>query len=234
MVAQMSKAGKDVTAQRMDRNDIGGSASKSNKANVVILLRRDRLDTGEYSPIVHVQIDKNTMGATGGFDQVMQPEFFRLGDVYDAQGEIMPNIATYPGAAEALWCIERQALQCTRFAALLAYIRALQACQPPVYDTGTAQLRTKRTPGYRATCGVSIAQRWTRNRRSAMRTCRISDDALVASVAAATAAWQAAQPTAYYAEKHDYEQKGLHNRLLALVASGRLERQQRQAVWRHD
>ena len=86
MVAQMSKAGKDVAAVRMDRNDIGGSASKSNKANVVILLRRDRLDTGEYSPIVHVQIDKNTMGATGGFDQVMQPEFFRLGDVYATTG----------------------------------------------------------------------------------------------------------------------------------------------------
>ena len=49
-----------------------------------------------------------------------------------------PNIAAYPGAAEALWCIERQALQCTRFAALLAYIRALQACQPPVYDASTA------------------------------------------------------------------------------------------------
>jgi replicative DNA helicase len=86
MVAQMSKAGKDEPAKRMDRNDIGGSASKSNRANVVVLLRRDRLDTGDYSPIVHVQIDKNTMGATGGFDQVMQPEFFRLGDVYDSIG----------------------------------------------------------------------------------------------------------------------------------------------------
>jgi replicative DNA helicase len=87
MVAQMSKAGKDETARTMDRNAMSGSASKSNKANVVILLRRERMADGNYSPTVHVQIDKNTMGGTGGFDQVMQPEFFRLGDVYDSTKE---------------------------------------------------------------------------------------------------------------------------------------------------
>lgn len=81
MVAQMSKAGKNTDAGRMDRNDMGGSGDKSNKANLVVLVRRDRDATGSYSNTVHVQIDKNTMGATGAFDQWMQPEYFRLSDI---------------------------------------------------------------------------------------------------------------------------------------------------------
>ena len=83
MVAQMKKSGKDETWQRMDRNDIGGSAAKSDKANLVVILKRDREENdGSYSRTIHVQIDKNTMGATGAFDQYMQPEFFRLADIY--------------------------------------------------------------------------------------------------------------------------------------------------------
>jgi replicative DNA helicase len=83
MVAQMNKAGKDETYKRMSRNDMGGSADKSNKANLVVLVKRDRdEDTGEYSNIMHVEIDKNTMGATGAFDQIMEPKFFRLTDIY--------------------------------------------------------------------------------------------------------------------------------------------------------
>lgn len=83
MVAQMNKAGKDETYKRMSRNDMGGSAEKSNKANLVVLVKRDRdEDTGEYSNIMHVEIDKNTMGATGAFDQIMEPKFFRLTDIY--------------------------------------------------------------------------------------------------------------------------------------------------------
>ena len=81
MVAQMSKAGKNTDAGRMDRNDMGGSGDKSNKANLVVLVRRDRDANGSYSNTVHVQIDKNTMGATGAFDQWMQPEYFRLSDI---------------------------------------------------------------------------------------------------------------------------------------------------------
>lgn len=82
MVAQMKKSGKDETWQRMDRNDIGGSGAKSDKANLVVILKRDREEDGSYSHTVHVQVDKNTMGATGAFDQYMQPEFFRLADIY--------------------------------------------------------------------------------------------------------------------------------------------------------
>lgn len=85
MVAQMKKAGKETDWQKMDRNDMGGSAAKSDKANLVVLLKRDRDDDGSYSNTVHVQVDKNTMGATGAFDQYMQPEFFRIADIYRQQ-----------------------------------------------------------------------------------------------------------------------------------------------------
>lgn len=83
MVAQMNKAGKGTDAGRMDRSDMTGSADKSNKANLVVLVKRDREPDGNYSNVVHVQIDKNTMGATGAFDQYMQPEYFRLADIYE-------------------------------------------------------------------------------------------------------------------------------------------------------
>ena len=82
MVTQQTKVGKNMAFRDMSRNDIGGSGEKSNRANVVVLLKRERLDDGSYSPTVHVQVDKNTMGATGAFQQVMQPEYFRLGDVF--------------------------------------------------------------------------------------------------------------------------------------------------------
>jgi replicative DNA helicase len=82
MVAQMNKAGKSTDFGRMDRSDMTGSADKSNKANLVVLLKRDRDPDGNYSNTVHVQVDKNTMGATGAFDQFMQPEYFRLADIY--------------------------------------------------------------------------------------------------------------------------------------------------------
>lgn len=82
MVAQMNKAGKGASYGQMDRSDMTGSADKSNKANLVILLKRDREEDGNYSNTVHVQVDKNTMGATGAFDQYMQPEYFRLADIY--------------------------------------------------------------------------------------------------------------------------------------------------------
>ena len=81
MCEWMSNAGKNTDSRRIDRNDMGGYADKTNKANLVVLVRRDRDATGSYSNTVHVQIDKNTMGATGAFDQWMQPEYFRLSDI---------------------------------------------------------------------------------------------------------------------------------------------------------
>lgn len=79
MVAQMSKSGKKTSSHEMDRTDIRGAGEKSDKANLVIILKRDRVDEG-YSNTVNGIIDKNTMGATGSFSQIMQPEFYRVGD----------------------------------------------------------------------------------------------------------------------------------------------------------
>ena len=83
MVAQMNKEGKDAVYTKMDRNDIRGAGEKSDKANLVVLLKRERTDDG-YSNTVNGMVDKNTMGGTGSFIQIMQPEYYRVGDI--AQG----------------------------------------------------------------------------------------------------------------------------------------------------
>ena len=81
MVAQMSKAGKGQGTNTVDRNAMTGSGEKSNRANLVVLLRRDRDDLAGYSSIVDVIIDKNTMGGTSTFQQQMQPQYYRVGDI---------------------------------------------------------------------------------------------------------------------------------------------------------
>lgn len=81
MVAQMSKAGKSTGFDSVDRTAMRGAGEKSEKANLVILLKRERVGDG-YSNEVNVLIDKNTMGATGSFKQIMQPEYYRVGDLY--------------------------------------------------------------------------------------------------------------------------------------------------------
>jgi len=77
MLAQMSKAGKATDASVLDRTGMRGAGEKSEKANVVILLHREKIESG-YSQKVDVVIDKNTMGPTGSFGQWMEPEFFRV------------------------------------------------------------------------------------------------------------------------------------------------------------
>lgn len=79
MVAQMSKEGKRASFDSVDRTGMRGAGEKSEKANLVVLLRRDRVEAG-YSTEVNVLIDKNTMGGTGSFKQIMQPQYFRVGD----------------------------------------------------------------------------------------------------------------------------------------------------------
>lgn len=80
MLTQMSKAGKSGDFSKVDRTGIRGAGEKTEKANIVILLHREK-EEGEYSPIVDVMIDKNTMGATGTFQQIMVPERFDVGDI---------------------------------------------------------------------------------------------------------------------------------------------------------
>lgn len=79
MITQMNKEGKKTSFEDVTRNDIRGAGEKSDKANLVILLRRER-DGNGYSNIVQGVVDKNTMGPTGTFMQVMVPELFRVGD----------------------------------------------------------------------------------------------------------------------------------------------------------
>jgi replicative DNA helicase len=80
MVAQMNKSGKGQDFKSIDRSNMRGAGEKSEKANLVILLHRERVDEG-YSSTVDVLVDKNTMGATGTFSQFMQPEYYRVGDI---------------------------------------------------------------------------------------------------------------------------------------------------------
>ena len=84
MLAQMSKEGKKTSFSTVDRTAIRGAGEKSEKSNLVVMLKRDRIDDeAGYSNEVNVLVDKNTMGETGTFKQIMQPEYFRVGDIYE-------------------------------------------------------------------------------------------------------------------------------------------------------
>lgn len=78
-LAQMNKAGKTAGIKNIDRTGIRGAGEKTEKANIVALLSRDKADDG-YVPYVDVLIDKNTLGPTGQFQQFMKGEFFHVGD----------------------------------------------------------------------------------------------------------------------------------------------------------
>ncbi len=80
MVAQMSKEGKTAKIETVDRTGMRGAGEKSDKANLVVLIKRPRTEDG-YSNLADVIVDKNTMGKTGTFKQYMQPEYFRVGDL---------------------------------------------------------------------------------------------------------------------------------------------------------
>ena len=79
MLAQMSKSGKQTKATEIDRMDMRGAGEKSEKANLVVLLAREQTKNG-YSNEVDVIVDKNTMGPTAKFKQVMIPEYFDVRD----------------------------------------------------------------------------------------------------------------------------------------------------------
>lgn len=80
MLAQMSKAGKSTSFEQVDRTDMRGAGEKSEKANIVVLLQREKSGDG-YSNLVNVRVDKNTVGGTGVLQQYMEPEYFRVNDV---------------------------------------------------------------------------------------------------------------------------------------------------------
>ncbi len=80
MVAQMSKEAKGKSFETVDRTGMRGAGEKSDKANLVVMLKRDRVGDG-YSNEVQVLVDKNTMGATGAFTQMMRPEYYKVADI---------------------------------------------------------------------------------------------------------------------------------------------------------
>ena len=84
LLAQMSKAGKGTNMSTLDRTAIRGAGEKTEKANIVVLLSRDRVDEG-YAPVVDVRIDKNTLGPTGNFQQFMDGAHFRVYDLQEQQ-----------------------------------------------------------------------------------------------------------------------------------------------------
>lgn len=84
MVTQMNKLGKETSFEKVDRTGIRGAGEKSDKANLVVMLNRERTVEG-YSKTVNVLVDKNTMGGTGSFDQIMQPEYYRVADKFDPE-----------------------------------------------------------------------------------------------------------------------------------------------------
>ena len=95
MLAQATKTGKGKKdVEDMDRSDMRGAGEKSEKANIVIKLHREKTPDGEkddggewiirpngYSRQVTILVDKQTLGATGSFEQFMEPQYFRLHDV---------------------------------------------------------------------------------------------------------------------------------------------------------
>lgn len=80
LLAQMNKEGKSQGIGTLDRTAVRGAGEKTEKANVVILLHRERTEDG-YAPLVDVRIDKNTLGPTGNFQQRMDGEHFRVFDI---------------------------------------------------------------------------------------------------------------------------------------------------------
>lgn len=80
MVAQMNKAQKTTDLKDMDRTGIRGAGEKTEKANLVVMLHRERVN-GQYSNEVDVLIDKQTMGPTGVLRQYMRPEFYQVADI---------------------------------------------------------------------------------------------------------------------------------------------------------
>lgn len=70
------------------RKAIQGSGQKSQKAQLVVILTRALEDSGEWSSVVTVRIDKQNRGTTGMFSQVIQGGRFRVLDAVMERHEL--------------------------------------------------------------------------------------------------------------------------------------------------
>lgn len=80
LLSQFNKAAKGKDAEALDRTAIRGAGEKTERANIVVLIHRERVDDG-YAREVDVRVDKNTLGVTGTFVQGMAPEVFTVRDI---------------------------------------------------------------------------------------------------------------------------------------------------------
>jgi hypothetical protein len=80
LLAQMNKTGKTSSLHSLDRTAIRGAGEKTEKANIVVLLSREKTEDG-YSPVVDVRLDKNTLGPTGNFQQYLDGAHFQVRDI---------------------------------------------------------------------------------------------------------------------------------------------------------
>jgi replicative DNA helicase len=81
MLSQLNKQGKNASFADLGRTDMRGAGEKSERANMVVLLHRERVGNGLYSPMVSVRVEKQTMGVMGVMEQVLKGEYFRVEDV---------------------------------------------------------------------------------------------------------------------------------------------------------
>lgn len=70
MLSQFNKAGKETRFESLSRTDGRGAGQKTEFANIVVLLHKDKDDNGEYKPELNVKVDKNTLGKLGAFKQM--------------------------------------------------------------------------------------------------------------------------------------------------------------------
>lgn len=80
LLSQLNKMGKGQTFDMLDRTAIRGSGAKTEKANVVALLYKDCPESEK----VKVRLDKNTIGAPGSLEQIMDSPRFRVLDIVKA------------------------------------------------------------------------------------------------------------------------------------------------------
>lgn len=76
-LSQFSKSGKSARLEDLDRNAMRGAGEKSEKANIVVLLQPDKSD----ETLIHVRLDKNTLGPKGSWKQFIDLPRFQIGDV---------------------------------------------------------------------------------------------------------------------------------------------------------
>lgn len=77
-LSQFNKLGKASTFDNLDRTMIRGSGEKTEKANVVVLLKPVKDQEG----LINVRIDKNTLGPHGTFQQMLDGPHFQVFDIY--------------------------------------------------------------------------------------------------------------------------------------------------------